>query len=117
MYQSNQSLNIPPGIPRAFERRHAPLIRLNRIGRENNRINNRNNGPSPENNKIRGSEELGDYWHLITTHRRVGNLIACLDYMLQVALIPHRLINPGGDGWRQALMNSKIKIAYSRQIG
>ena len=25
----------------------APLVRLNRIGRENNRIN-RNNGPSPE---------------------------------------------------------------------
>ena len=32
-------------------RRHAPLVRFNRIGRENNRINNRNNGPSPENNR------------------------------------------------------------------
>ena len=32
-------------------RHHAPLVRFNRIGRENNRINNRNNGPSPENNR------------------------------------------------------------------
>ena len=31
--------------------RHAPLVRLNRIGRENNRINDRNNGPSPQNNR------------------------------------------------------------------
>ena len=33
------------------KRRHAPLVRFNRIGRENNRINNRKNGPSPENNR------------------------------------------------------------------
>ena len=34
-----------------IRRRHAPLVRFNRIGRENNRINNINNGPSPENNR------------------------------------------------------------------
>ena len=32
-------------------RRHASLVRFNKIGRENNRINNRNNSPSPENNR------------------------------------------------------------------
>ena len=32
-------------------RQHPPLIRFNRIGRGNNRINNRNNDPSPENNR------------------------------------------------------------------
>ena len=30
---------------------HASLVRFNKIGRENNRINNRNNGPGPENNR------------------------------------------------------------------
>ena len=34
--------------------------RFNGIGRENNRINNRNHGVSPENN--RGSEEVREYW-------------------------------------------------------
>ena len=34
-----------------LSRRQAPLVRFNMIGREDNRINNRNNGPSPENNR------------------------------------------------------------------
>ena len=34
-----------------LSRRHAPLVTFSRIDRENNRINNRNNGPSPENNR------------------------------------------------------------------
>ena len=34
-----------------IERCHAPLVRFNRIGRENSRINNKNNGPSLENNR------------------------------------------------------------------
>ena len=38
--------------------------------------------------------------HLITTHRGLGNLIANIDVMLRVTLIPRGLITPGGDGGR-----------------
>ena len=35
--------------------------------------------------------------HLITTHWGVRNLISCLDFTLRAALIPHGLINHGGE--------------------
>ena len=56
--KSSQTLtpSLPRGLPLTSktvwrQRGHAPLVRFNRIGRENNRINNRNHGPSPENNR------------------------------------------------------------------
>ena len=43
--------NPLPQCPSPSLRRHAALLRFNRIGRENNKINNRKNGPRPENNR------------------------------------------------------------------
>ena len=87
MYRSNRSFNIPPGIPRAFDVFSCPG----------------------------GRESLPGGGHLITTHALgVENLIASLDFMLRVALIPPGVINYGE---RQAFMHSKRKIPDSWRTG
>ena len=69
MYQSNRSLNIPPGIPRAFDVFSCPR------GREFDELS------------LPGGGAFDHY------SQGVGNLIASLNFVLRVALIP----NHGGD--------------------
>ena len=71
MYQSNRSLNIPPppGIPRAFDVFSCPR------GRELDELS------------LPGGGAFDHYSY------GVGDLIASLDFILRVALIP----NHGGD--------------------
>ena len=70
MYQSNRSLNIPPGIARAFDVFSCPRGR--------------------EFDELPGGGAF-DHYSL-----GVGNLIASLDFILRVALIPRGVINPPG---------------------
>ena len=72
MYQSNRSLNIPPGIPRAFDVFCCPG------GREFDELSFPGAG------------------HLITTHRRWG-IWSLASISCYVALIPRGVINHGGD--------------------
>ena len=76
MYQSNQSLNIPPpppGIPLEFD-----IFSCLR-GREFDEVS------------LPGGGAFDHY------SEGVGNLIASLDFMLRVVLIPHGVISHGGD--------------------
>ena len=87
--QIEASTSPPPGIPRTFDAFSCPG------GREFDELSPLGGG------------------HLMTTHG-VGNLIASLDFMLRVALIPRGLIDKS---WRrrrrQTLMNSEEKITDS----